>query len=142
MSEQNRPECPVCAAPMNWDEESERYVCEGIVQHCYIVQATGDQHELMLMASDSGEDAELFATFPFGHAVPTVPVRQDHGDVPCPVCGALMEWNKDSERYVCQGMVQHCYTVQGEEGRQELMLTASDSGEDAALFSTYPFPGN
>ena len=140
MSEQGKPECPVCDAPMNWDEESERYVCEGIVQHCYIVQRAGDQLGLMLMASDSGEDAELFTTFPFERTVPTVPVRRDSGEVPCPVCDALMEWDKDSERYVCQGMVQHCYTVQGEKGQRELMLTASDSGEDADLFSTYPFP--
>lgn len=59
---------------------------------------------------------------------------------PCPVCAATMKWDPEDERHECTGMVQHCFTVEGSGPGRQLMLTASSSGEDAELFSTYPWP--
>jgi hypothetical protein len=60
--------------------------------------------------------------------------------IPCPLCAALMSYDPEDGRWECRGVVQHCFVDQGEGADRELLLTASSSGEDAELFSTYPFP--
>lgn len=65
MADQSLPRCPVCQGALSWDPEDERYECDGVVQHCYAVEGEGAGRELMLIASDSGEDAELFSTYPW-----------------------------------------------------------------------------
>ncbi len=59
---------------------------------------------------------------------------------PCPVCGSAMRYDPEDRRVECQGYGGHCYQITGEGPSRELMLTASNSGEDADLFSTYPWP--
>jgi len=67
-------------------------------------------------------------------------------DGPCPVCGSTMTWDLEDERYECRGVVQHCFELklelelEGEGARRQVRLVASGSGEDAELFSTYPWP--
>ncbi len=58
----------------------------------------------------------------------------------CPVCGESTEWDEEQQRYECVGMPQHCFQVKGRGLSRSLMLTASDSGEDAELFTLYPWP--
>ena len=65
MTDQPCPHCPVCGSTMSWDTEDQRFECSGLVQHCYTVEGTGPARELMLTASGSGEDAELFSTYPW-----------------------------------------------------------------------------
>ncbi len=60
-----RPACPLCGAAMEWDPVDGRFECRGVVQHCYTVEGNGPQRELVLVASGSGEDAELFSTWPW-----------------------------------------------------------------------------
>lgn len=57
------PPCPVCQAPMRWDPEDQRFECQGVIQHCYLVEGAGQARSLLLSASASGEDAELFSTY-------------------------------------------------------------------------------
>ncbi len=57
------PDCPVCGAPMAWDPADGRFECTGTVQHCFGVEGNGADRSLVLMASGSGEDAELFSTW-------------------------------------------------------------------------------
>lgn len=144
MKNQPSPHCPVCGSSMRWDDEDERHECTGPVQHCYTVEQEQGQQVLMLTASGSGEDAELFSTYPLvlpqetGAGAGATP----NGEAPpCPVCNEALTWDGDDERFECVGMVQHCYTVEGAGAGRQLMLTASGSGEDAELFSTYPWPG-
>jgi hypothetical protein len=59
---------------------------------------------------------------------------------PCPVCGSEMNFDPVDERFECVGVVQHCYVVEGEGAGRCLLLTATGSGEDALLFSSYPWP--
>ena len=144
MTDQPSPACPVCGAAMSWDTEDERYECAGLVQHCYTVETDGGQRQLMLTASSSGEDAELFSTYPLNlpeGATPAAAAQpaKDTGPA-CPVCGFAMSWDPEDDRFECAGPVQHCYTVEGAGPARELLLTASSSGEDAELFSTYPWP--
>ncbi len=55
--------CPVCASPVTWDPEDERFECRGVVQHCFVEELDGAERVLMLVASSSGEDADLFSTW-------------------------------------------------------------------------------
>ncbi len=59
------PSCPLCGAGMTWDPVDERFECSGIVQHCYVTEGNGRQRVLVLVASGSGEDCDLFETFPW-----------------------------------------------------------------------------
>lgn len=143
MTDQPAVACPVCGAAMTWDPEDDRYECAGPVEHCFTVEEEGGQRQLMLTASSSGEDAELFSTYPLSPAAAAArpaeppPASTRPG---CPVCGFDLIWDPEDDRYECAGPVQHCYTVEGAGAARELMLTASASGEDAELFSTYLFP--
>ncbi len=65
MSQEKVGACPVCASPLVWDSEDERYECQGVVQHCYDAEGEGPARVLLLTASSSGEDAELFSTYPW-----------------------------------------------------------------------------
>ena len=58
------PVCPVCGEPMRWDPGDERWECTGVVQHCFIEETEGGRQWLVLTASTSGEDAELFSRWP------------------------------------------------------------------------------
>ena len=51
-----------------------------------------------------------------------------------------MSFDPEDDRWECGGVVQHCYTVEGQGAERALLLTASGSGEDALLFSTYAWP--
>jgi len=62
---ERRIACPVCAAPMSWDPVDERWECAGVVQHCFVEEEDGGRRWLVLTASGSGEDAELFSRWPF-----------------------------------------------------------------------------
>lgn len=142
MTDQPCPLCPVCGSTTSWDAGDERYECSGPVQHCYTVEEEGGQRQLMLTATGSGEDAELFSTYPLDIPdTPASPAARAGTTAPaCPVCGAAMDWDKEDERFECAGPVQHCFTAEGSGPGRELMLAASGSGEDAELFSTYPWP--
>lgn len=59
---------------------------------------------------------------------------------PCPVCEGKLKYDPEDKRWECDGLGQHCYKQSGEGLGRHLMLTASDSGEDADLFSMYPWP--
>lgn len=65
MTDEPAPSCPVCHASMKWDPEDERFECTGVIQHCYVTDGEGPARQLMLTASSSGEDAELFSTYPW-----------------------------------------------------------------------------
>jgi hypothetical protein len=65
MSKPRAPKCPVCEEKTQWDEQQQRYECEGLSQHCFQVKGRGLSRSLMLIASDSGEDAELFTLYPW-----------------------------------------------------------------------------
>ncbi len=143
MTDQPAVVCPVCGAAMTWDPGDERYECEGPVEHCFTIEQEDGARKLMLTASSSGEDAELFSTYPLtpgAAAVEAASPAAASAAPGCPVCGYDLTWDGGDERYECKGPVQHCYTVEGSGAARELMLTASASGEDAELFSTYPFP--
>jgi len=60
-----KPHCPLCAAAMEWDPVDGRFECGGVVQHCYVVEGNGEDRRLVLVASGSGEDAELFTSWPW-----------------------------------------------------------------------------
>ena len=59
------PVCPLCGEPTGWDPVDERFECRGVVQHCYVAEGNGPGRVLVLVASGSGEDCELFETFPW-----------------------------------------------------------------------------
>jgi len=52
-----------------------------------------------------------------------------------------MSWDSGDGRWECSGVIQHCYLEEVDGARRWLVLTASSSGEDAELFSRWPFPG-
>ncbi|NOZ93711.1 MAG: hypothetical protein GXP47_03085 [Acidobacteria bacterium] len=57
--------CPLCGARTRWDSTDERFECDGIVQHCFVAEGNGRERVLVLVASGSGEDCDLFETFPW-----------------------------------------------------------------------------
>ncbi len=64
MSEPPDLTCPVCGARMFWDAEDGRWECGGVVQHCFVEEVEAGRRVLVLTASGSGEDAELFSRWP------------------------------------------------------------------------------
>lgn len=65
MADAKTPLCPLCEEPMSWDDADGRYECGGRVQHCFTAEGEGSSRVLRLVATDSGEDAELFSTYPW-----------------------------------------------------------------------------
>jgi len=65
MRQPKPPLCPVCNESTEWDAEQKRYECTGLCQHCFLVKGHGMSRSLLLIASDSGEDAELFTLYPW-----------------------------------------------------------------------------
>lgn len=65
MSDVRTPPCPVCAEKMVFDPEDDRWECAGMTQHCFRQRGSGLSRSLVLVASDSGEDAELYTLYPW-----------------------------------------------------------------------------
>jgi hypothetical protein len=65
MSDERPPACPVCGEALTLDSEDERWECKGITQHCFRERGHGLSRSLVLVATDSGEDAELFTVYPW-----------------------------------------------------------------------------
>ena len=60
------PPCPLCHAPLAWDDADSRFECQGTrTQHCFVPVGEGPERKLMVTASTSGEDTDLFALFPW-----------------------------------------------------------------------------
>lgn len=60
---------------------------------------------------------------------------------PCPLCGSELRWDEDDLRFECGGPVQHYFVAEGYGSERKLLLIATGSGEDAELYTAYPWPG-
>jgi len=66
MALEQLPPCPICQAPLEYDPVDARLECKGArSQHCFVPVGEGPGRKLMVTASTSGEDTDLFELFPW-----------------------------------------------------------------------------
>ena len=68
MNQEQPPPCPVCGDQLHWDPDDKRWECVGMFQHCFKQEGSGFARSLVLVATDSGEDAELYEVYPWPDA--------------------------------------------------------------------------
>ncbi|HPC82631.1 MAG TPA: hypothetical protein P5234_04940 [Thermoanaerobaculaceae bacterium] len=63
--------------------------------------------------------------------------RRDH---PCPVCGQVLEWDQEGERFCCRGPARHAFICEGWGDERVLVLVGAVADPTVEALSRWAWP--